>query len=235
MNEQCTSKLSRTIVQRTLLSIGLRSRRLISAPMFTSVHRKKRRAFALQHKHWILEQLKKVAFSDESRFLLHLMDGRWRIRRETSENKLTETIVGRQQGAGGSVIVWGIFSWHYLDPLIPLEGNLNSCAYLSIVADQVHPYMATVYPANDGVFQQDNAMCPKLSVHGSRSMVKSSSYYPGLQIPKILTLAKICGNISIDSSDRKTLHLGIFTSYVMLCCSLGHRCLSPPLKHTLSP
>ncbi|GBN04429.1 hypothetical protein AVEN_230451-1 [Araneus ventricosus] len=46
-----------------------------------------------------------------------------------------------------------------------------------------------------------HVMCPKLSVHGSRSMMKNSSYYPDLQIPQILTFAKICGNISIDTSD----------------------------------
>ncbi|GBN02497.1 hypothetical protein AVEN_185897-1 [Araneus ventricosus] len=55
MNQQCTRRLSRTTVQRTLLRIGLRSRRLISEPVLTSVHCKKRRAFALQHKHWTLE------------------------------------------------------------------------------------------------------------------------------------------------------------------------------------
>ncbi|GBN91772.1 hypothetical protein AVEN_21218-1 [Araneus ventricosus] len=53
-------------------------------------------------------------------------------------------------------MVWVMFSCHALGPLIPVEGTLNSCAYLSIVAYQVHPYMATVYLANDGVFQQDN-------------------------------------------------------------------------------
>ncbi|GBM81412.1 hypothetical protein AVEN_250806-1 [Araneus ventricosus] len=50
-----------------------------------------------------------------------------------------------------------MFSSHALGPLILVEGTLNSCAYLSIVADQVHPYMATVYPANNDVFQLDNA------------------------------------------------------------------------------
>ncbi|GBM02146.1 Transposable element Tcb2 transposase [Araneus ventricosus] len=90
-------------------------------------------------------------------YCIGLMGGH--IRQETSENKLSETIVGRQQGGGGSVMVWGIFSWHALSPLIPVEGTLNSCAYLSIIADQVHPYMATVYPENDGMFQQDNATC----------------------------------------------------------------------------
>ncbi|GBM91224.1 Transposable element Tc1 transposase [Araneus ventricosus] len=149
MNQQCTRKLSRTTVQRTLLRIGLRSRRLISAPMLTSVHRKKRHAFALQHTHWTLEQWEKFAFPDESRFLLHRIDGRWHIRQKTSENKLPETIVGPQQGGRGSVMVWCMFSWHALGPLIPVEGTLNSCDCLSIVVDHVH----------DGVFQQDNATC----------------------------------------------------------------------------
>ncbi|GBM99369.1 hypothetical protein AVEN_243055-1 [Araneus ventricosus] len=123
------------------------------------MHRKKRGAFALQHKHWTLEHLKKVPFSDESRFLLHRNDGRWCTRLETSENKLPETIVGCHQSVGGSVMVWVMFPWQNLGPLIPVECTLNSCAYLSIVANQIHHYMATVYPANDGVFQQDNATC----------------------------------------------------------------------------
>jgi len=36
--------------------------------------------------------------------------------------------------AGGGVMVWGIFSWHTLDPLLPIEHWLNATAYLSIVA-----------------------------------------------------------------------------------------------------
>ncbi|GBN64832.1 Transposable element Tcb1 transposase [Araneus ventricosus] len=95
----------------------------------------------------------------ESRFLLHRIDGYWRICGETSENKLPETIVGLQQGGGGNVMVRGMISFHDLGPLTPVEGTLDSCAYLSIVADHVHPYVATVYSANDGMFQQDNATC----------------------------------------------------------------------------
>ncbi len=47
--------------------------------------------------------------------------------------------------AGGGVMVWGIFSWHALGPLVPIEHRLNATAYLSIVADHVHPFMTTVY------------------------------------------------------------------------------------------
>ncbi len=42
-------------------------------------------------------------------------------------------------------MVWGIFSWHTLGLLVPIEHNLNTTAYLSIVADHVHPFMTTVY------------------------------------------------------------------------------------------
>ncbi len=70
-------------------------------------------------------------------------------------------LVSTVQAAGGGVVVWGIFSWHTLDPLVQIEHRLNIRAYLSIVADHVHPFMTTVYPSSDGYFQQDNAPCHK--------------------------------------------------------------------------
>ncbi len=58
-------------------------------------------------------------------------------------------------------MVWGVFSWHTLGPLVPIEHRLNTTLYRSIVADHVHPFMTTVYPSSDGYFQQDNAPCHK--------------------------------------------------------------------------
>ncbi len=66
-------------------------------------------------------------------------------------------------GCGG-VMVWGIFSWHTLVPLVPIEHYLNATAYLSIVADHVHPFMTIVYPSSDGYIQQDNAPCHKAQI-----------------------------------------------------------------------
>ncbi len=62
------------------------------------------------------------------------------------------------------VVVWGIFSWNTLRPLVPTEHCLNSKAYLSIVADHVHPFMTTVYTSSDEYFQQDNAPCHKAQI-----------------------------------------------------------------------
>ncbi len=66
-------------------------------------------------------------------------------------------LVSSFQAGGGGVMVWGIFSWHTLGPLVPIEHRLNATVYLSIVADHVHPFMTTVYPSSGGYFQQDNA------------------------------------------------------------------------------
>ncbi len=74
-------------------------------------------------------------------------------------------LVSTVQAAGGGVMVWGIFSWHTLGPLVPIGRNLNTTtACLSIVADHVHPVMTTVYPSSDGYFQQYNAPCHKAQI-----------------------------------------------------------------------
>ncbi len=69
-------------------------------------------------------------------------------------------LVSTVQAAGGGVMVRGIFSWHTLGPLVPIEHRLNS----SIVADHVHPFRTTVSPSSDGYFQQDNASCHKAQI-----------------------------------------------------------------------
>ncbi len=73
-------------------------------------------------------------------------------------------LVSTVQAGGGGVMMWGIFSWHTLGPLVSTEHRLNTTAYLSIVADHVHPFMTTVCPASDGYFQQDNAPCHKAQI-----------------------------------------------------------------------
>ncbi len=66
-------------------------------------------------------------------------------------------LVSTVQAGGVGVMVWGIFSWHTLGPLVQIEHHLNATAYLSIVANHVHPFMTTVYPYSDGYFQKVNA------------------------------------------------------------------------------
>jgi len=78
------------------------------------------------------------------------------------------------QAAGGGVMVWGMFSWHTLGPLVPIGHRLNATAYPSIVSDHVHSFMATMHPSSDVYFQQDNA--PHKAQIGFLNMTMSSLY-----------------------------------------------------------
>ncbi|GFU89837.1 transposable element Tc1 transposase [Trichonephila clavipes] len=44
-----------------------------------------------------------------------------------------------------------------------LPGQMNH-GYLNIIADQLHPYMASVFPAGNEIFQQDNTPCHKAKI-----------------------------------------------------------------------
>jgi len=101
-------------------------------------------------------QLKTVAWSDESRFLLRHSDGRVRIRHKENENMDPSCLVTTVQAGGGGVMVWGMFSWHTLGPLVLIGHRLNGKAYLSIVsscpgcASHKSPPTARCYPINMG-------------------------------------------------------------------------------------
>ena len=128
-------------------------------PLLSAKNRKLRLQFAQAHQNWTIEDWKKVAWSDESRFLLRHSDGRVRIWRKQLESMDPSCLVSTVQAGGGGAMVWGIFSWHTLGPLVLIEHRVNATAYLSIVA-----VMTTVYPSSDGYFQQDNAPCHRARI-----------------------------------------------------------------------
>ncbi len=133
-------------------------------------------------------------------------------------------LVSMVEAGGGGVMVWGIFSWHTLGPLVPIEHHLNATAYLSIVADHVQPFMTTVYPSSDGYFQQDNAPCHKAQI--------ISDWF--LEHDNEITLFKWPPQ-SQSQSNRAPLWNGRFTSWMcsrqicskclMLSCQYGPKYL----------
>ncbi len=143
-----------------LLLLLLRPHRV---PLLSAKNRKQGLQFAQNHQNWTIEDWKNVAWSDESRFMRH-SDGRVRIWHKEHESMDPSCLVSMVQTGGGGVMVWGIFSWHTLGPLVPIEHRLNTTDYLSIVADHVLTFMTTVYPSSDEYFQQDNAPCHKAQI-----------------------------------------------------------------------
>uniref|UniRef100_A0A8P4G4M8 Transposable element Tcb1 transposase n=1 Tax=Dicentrarchus labrax TaxID=13489 RepID=A0A8P4G4M8_DICLA len=161
VNAGSDRKVSEHTVHRSLLRIGLRRYRPVRVPMLTPVHCRERLQWALEHQNWTTEQWKKVAWSDESCFLLHHVDGQVRVRRLRGEHIAPGCSVDRQQVEGGVVMLWAMFCWETLGPAIHVDVTLTPTSYLDIVADHVHPFMETVFSDGSGLFQQDNAPCHK--------------------------------------------------------------------------
>ncbi len=111
---------------------GLQKQKTTPVPLLSDKNRKLRLQFAQAHQNWTIEDWKTVAWSDESRFLLRHSDGRVRIWPKEHESMDPSCLVSTVQAGGGGVIVWGIFSWHTLGPLVPIDHRLNATAYLSV-------------------------------------------------------------------------------------------------------
>ncbi len=144
-NQGMQKTISERTTRRTLKQMDYSSRRTHRLPLLSAKNRKQRLQFTQAQQNWTIEDWKTVAWSDESRFLLQHSDGRVRVWHKEHESLNPSCLVSTVQAGGGGVMVWGIFSWHTLGPLVPIEHRLNTTAYLSIVADHVHPFMTTVY------------------------------------------------------------------------------------------
>ncbi len=135
--------------------MGYSSRRPHRVPLLSAKNRKWRLQFAQAH--W-----KNIAWSDESWFLLRHSDGRVRIWRKEYESMDPSCLVSTVQADGGGVMVWGIFYWHTLGPLAPIEHNLNATAFLSIVTMSIHLWLQCTHLLM--LLQQDNAPCHKAQI-----------------------------------------------------------------------
>ncbi len=115
-NQGMQNTISECTTRRTLKQMGYSSRR--PHRVLSAKNRKRRLRFAQ---------------ADESQFLLQHSDIRVRIWRKKHESMHPSCLVSTVQAGAGGVMVWGIFSWHTLGPLVPIEHRLNVTAYLSIV------------------------------------------------------------------------------------------------------
>ncbi len=147
-NQDMQNTISEHTTRRTLKQMGYSSRRPHWVPLLSAKNRKQRLQFTQNHQNWTIEDCKNVPWSDESWFLLH-SDDKVIIWCKEHESMDPSCLVLTVQAGGGGVMVWGIFSWHTLGLLVPIEHRLNTTVYLSIVVDHVLPFMTTVYSSSD--------------------------------------------------------------------------------------
>ncbi len=193
--------------------MGYSSRRPHQVPLLSAKNRKRSLQITHAHQNWTIVDWKNVAWSDESRFLLRHSDGRVRNWCKEHESMDPPCLVSTVQAGGGGVMVRGIFSWHTLGLLVPIEHRLNTTAYRSIVADHVHPFITTVTHLLMATSSRIMHHVTKLksSQTGFLNMTMSSLYSNGLHSHQI----------SIQQSTFGMWWNGRFTSWMCsrLICS----------------
>lgn len=107
LNHQWGEEVSVSTVYRRLASKLIRKYRMLVKPMRTMRNCQMREAWAMNHCFWDDRRWSRVVFTDESRFRLHLNDGRVMVWRRRGQ-RLNERFISKHvMGGGGSVLVWG--------------------------------------------------------------------------------------------------------------------------------
>jgi hypothetical protein len=100
-------RLSTRTVRNRQKSAGLKSRRVTKRPLLVDRHRRSRLAWCLERRCWNSRTWCKIHWSDESRFLLHVTDGRMRVWRHKNTAYAPRNIQPTVPYGGGSIMVWG--------------------------------------------------------------------------------------------------------------------------------
>ena len=112
-------------MRNRLHSAGLRARRPYVGVPLSQRHRQARLAWTRQHRRWTNQQWATVLFTDESRFLLDMLDRRRRVWRRRGERYANCAIVEHDRCGGGSLMVWGGISVRSRTELLVLNGTLR--------------------------------------------------------------------------------------------------------------
>lgn len=160
------------------MSNGIPKLKTNPSTLLTPRHKALRLAEAREHRLWKLNGWKRVLWSDESRFQLFHADGSLCVWRKTHE--VMDPVFQERKIQGWRqcfAVMWSVFSWHALYPLIYLQTSMNGGCYVSIFADHLHPFMTCMHSAESGFIHHDNAL-----VHGHQIWLEVHSSEFGIMI-----------------------------------------------------
>lgn len=159
--------ISTRTVRNRLKSAGLKARRVVKRPLLRDHHKRARLAWCLNRQHWNLRTWRKIHWSDESRFLLHVTDGRARVWRQKNTAYTPRNIQPTVAYGGGSVMVWGCLSHDCKLDLVTIRGNLTGAQYIrDVLQPVVVPHIDNHPLATRPQYMDDNAR-----PHRSRAVV----------------------------------------------------------------
>lgn len=148
-------EISSSTVRRRLLKADLRGCIARRKPMVSKKNIAARLQFARAHLGKPMQYWKKVLWSDESKFNLCGSDGKVYVRRPPNKQFDPRYTIKTVKHGGGSIMVWGAFSWHGVGPLVRVQGIMDQHQYKAILQDSMVVFADDNLPVNY-LFQHDN-------------------------------------------------------------------------------
>jgi len=147
-------RISDQTVRNRLREADIRPRRPARRIILTREHRRQRLLWCRRCRLWRVQQWRRVAFSDESRFMLRRADGRARVYRRRGERYAANCVQEADRFGGGSVMMWASICHTGRTNLVHIPGNLNAVRYCNEI---LQPHVIPFLNANNVIFQHDNA------------------------------------------------------------------------------
>lgn len=156
IKDQLNLNVSTKTIRRRLHENNLKSRVSIKKPMITAKNKKKRLEFAKNHIDKPISFWKNVIWSDESKFELVGKKRRRKIWRKTGEALLDKHTTKTVKFGGGSIMVWGCFSWHSIGNLQKIDGIMDARYYIRILEKNLEESANKMNIGGEYIFMQDN-------------------------------------------------------------------------------
>ena len=155
INSQFGINLSDRLIRRRLNDAQLFGRASRKKPLLSKKNIAKRLLFARTHKSKDLSFWKKILWSDETKVNRMGPDGRvfvHRPKRQALNPRYTQKTV---KHGGGSIMVWGSFSWYGMGRIVKINVKMDLYQYLDILKNQMEPYAFEHMPVSF-TFMHDN-------------------------------------------------------------------------------
>ena len=155
LREENLAYVSRSTVSRRLNKVGLFGWIGAKKTLISAKNKRARLKFAKAHQDWSIEDSKKVLFSDETKINLFGNDRNNHDRRPKNTRYDSRYQIPTVKHGGGSIMIWGAFSWKGVGPVVKIDGIMDADMYKNILAEHMTPY-AQQNILRGWIFQQDN-------------------------------------------------------------------------------
>jgi hypothetical protein len=144
-------------VSQELRGMGFHGRAAAHKPNISPVNAKCRPKWRKELRHWRVENWKRMIWSDELHYTIWQSNGKVWVWRMPGERYLPTCVVPTVKFGGGSITMWGCFSWNGLGPLIILHGTLNAEGYKDILTLCILSMVEDQLGDDCCLYQHDNA------------------------------------------------------------------------------